>query len=80
MASPNLKKIKDIIKEFFEKTTFEVEVEILPQTDSALLVNIKTDEPQLFIGEGGQTLSDPVADAKAEERLWNAATGSRGRF
>lgn len=56
MEPQNLKQIKDIIKEFFEKSTFEVEVEVTPQSDSILLANIKTDEPQILIGEGGQTL------------------------
>ena len=49
-------KIKKTIEEFFEKITFEVEVEVGPQTDSALSVNIKTAEPQILIGQGGQTL------------------------
>ena len=56
MEKQNPEKIKDIIKEFFEKITFEVEVEVGPQTDSTLSVNIKTDEPQILIGQGGQTL------------------------
>ena len=48
--------VKKIIKEFFEKTTFNVEVEILPQKDLTIPINLKTDEPQILIGEGGQTL------------------------
>lgn len=48
--------IKRIVKEFFEKTTFNVEVEVLPQKDLTIPINLKTDEPQILIGEGGQTL------------------------
>jgi spoIIIJ-associated protein len=51
-----LEEIEKIIKEFFEKTTFSVEVEVLPQKDLTIPVNLKTDEPQVLIGEGGQTL------------------------
>jgi spoIIIJ-associated protein len=54
----NLKKIKEITKEFFKKTTFEVEIEFLPPKDSTLSINLKADEPQILIGEGGQTLAE----------------------
>jgi spoIIIJ-associated protein len=57
MLSPNnLEKVKEIIKEFFEKTTFDVEIDFLTQTDSTLSIYVKTDEPQILIGEKGQTL------------------------
>lgn len=56
MEPQNLESIKKIIAEFFEKITFEVEVEVSPQDGSTLLVSIKTDEPQILIGQGGQTL------------------------
>jgi spoIIIJ-associated protein len=42
--------------EFFKKMTFEVEVDFLPQKDQTLPVNLKTEEPQILIGEGGETL------------------------
>ncbi|MBI2038524.1 MAG: KH domain-containing protein [Candidatus Nealsonbacteria bacterium] len=48
--------VKKIIEEFFERAAFEVEVEVLPQSGSTLPVNIKTDEPQILIGQNGQTL------------------------
>jgi len=50
-----LEKIKKITREFFEKTSFEVEIEFLPVT---LSVRIQTEEPQILIGEGGQTLAE----------------------
>jgi len=59
MISPEiLVKIKKITEEFFKKTTFEVEIEFLPQRDQTLPLNLKVEEPQFLIGERGQTLSD----------------------
>lgn len=51
-----IEKIKEIIEEFFQKTRLEVEVEILPPTESVLPINLKSPEPQLLIGERGETL------------------------
>lgn len=57
MLTPTeLKQIKEITKEFFEKTTFEVGVEFLPQKDLTLPITLKTESPQILIGEKGQTL------------------------
>ena len=56
LSQSNLEKIKKITKEFFEKTTFEVEIEFLPQRDLTLPINLKTEEPQILIGEKGETL------------------------
>ena len=53
-----LEKIKKITREFFEKTSFEVEIEFLPVKEETLPVKIQTEEPQILIGEGGQTLAD----------------------
>jgi len=52
----DLEKIKKITEEFFQKMTFEVEIEILPPKDLNLPINLKLKEPQILIGEGGQTL------------------------
>jgi len=54
----DLKIIKKTTEEFFQKTTFEVEIEFLPQKDLTLPINLKTEEPQILIGEGGQTLTE----------------------
>lgn len=51
-----LNAIKEIVEGFFKKTTFGVEVEILPEDENTLPINLKTEEPQILIGEGGQTL------------------------
>ena len=58
ISETQLQEIKKTIKEFFEKTTFEVEIEFSPQIDLTLPVNLKMETPQILIGEGGQTLSD----------------------
>jgi len=54
----NLEKIKKIIEEFFNKTTFSAEIIFLPQKDQTLPIDVKTDSPQILIGEGGQTLNE----------------------
>ena len=57
MISPsNLEEIKKTVKEFFEKATLEVEIEFFPQRDLTLPINLKTEDPQILIGERGQTL------------------------
>ena len=52
----DLEKIKKETEEFFRRMTFEVEIEFLPQRDETFPINLKTAEPQILIGEGGQTL------------------------
>lgn len=58
ISQNNLEEIKKITEEFFQKTTFEVEIEFLPQKDLTLPINLKSEEPQILIGEGGQTLAE----------------------
>ncbi len=58
MNQQNLEEIKKITEEFFKKTTFSVEIEILPQEELTLSINLKTAEPQILIGEKGQTLAE----------------------
>jgi spoIIIJ-associated protein len=58
MNPQDLEKIKKTTEEFFKKTTFEVEIEINPQKELTLSINLKTDQPQILIGEGGQTLTE----------------------
>lgn len=64
----DLEKIEEVTKEFFKKMTFEVEIGFLPQEESSsvflgeerkistLCINLNTKEPQILIGERGQTL------------------------
>ncbi len=60
MISQNdLEKIKKTTREFFQKMTLDVEIEFLPQRgDSTIPINLKLEEPQILIGEGGQTLTE----------------------
>ena len=51
-----IEEIKKTVKEFFEKATLEVEIEFLSPEDLTLPINLKTEEPQILIGQGGQTL------------------------
>lgn len=58
MPQANLEKIKEITKEFFEKTGLAVEaLEVkAPKDDFVVPINLKIEEPQILIGEQGQTL------------------------
>ena len=56
ISQEQLEEIKKTVKEFFEKTGLEVEIEFLPQQDLSLPIDLKTEEPQILIGQGGQTL------------------------
>jgi spoIIIJ-associated protein len=58
MIQENLSKIKELIGEFFKKTGLPVEVKVKEIQDTTIPVNIKTDDPQLLIGERGQTLQE----------------------
>ena len=53
----SLDKIKETVSEFFRKTGFDVLID-WEEKDGALWANIKTDIPQILIGEKGQTLSE----------------------
>jgi len=56
MTVEDTEKIKEIIKEFFQKTSFDLNLEILPSEENTVLVKIKTEEPRRLIGQNGQTL------------------------
>ena len=58
LSQANLEEIKKITEEFFQKTSFEVEIELLPQKDLTLPINLETQEPQILIGDQGQTLAE----------------------
>lgn len=51
-----LEKIKTEIKKFFQKMTIDAKVESISQKEETLLVNLKTEEPRILIGEKGQTM------------------------
>jgi spoIIIJ-associated protein len=58
LTQSNLTEIKKIVQEFFQKMTFEVEAKFLPPIEQTLPISLKTDEPQILIGERGQTLAE----------------------
>jgi len=58
MDQKQLNTIKETVEEFFKKTTFEVEVEVLSEKERTVPINLKSQEPQVLIGEGGQTLAE----------------------
>jgi len=52
----NLEKIKKEIEEFFKKMTFEAEIQSLSKEGPTLTLSLKVEEPQILIGEKGETL------------------------
>jgi len=54
----NSKKIEEVVKEFFEKTTFDAEVRVAETEEKVFSINVKMEEPQIFIGERGETLRE----------------------
>lgn len=58
LSQANLKTIRQITSEFFEKANFNVGIEFLSQKDLIIPINLKTDEPKILIGERGQTLGE----------------------
>ena len=52
-----LKKAEKILKEFFKKTTFDIDFELKQASDGAIEAELKTEEPQVWIGEQGKTLA-----------------------
>lgn len=58
MNSQTLQTIKETVEEFFQKATFDVEIDLMPVENETVPVNLKTNEPQILIGEGGQTLNE----------------------
>ena len=75
ISQEQLEEIKKTVKEFFEKATLEVEIEFLPLNDLTLPINLKTEDPQILIGQGGQTLSELQHLLKAILRRKIAAKG-----
>lgn len=56
LIKQDLTKIKEIVQDFFKKMTIPVEIELKPFREQTLKVDIKMENPQILIGEGGQTL------------------------
>jgi spoIIIJ-associated protein len=58
LTQQDIEVIKNTTREFLQKTTFEIEVEFLPQKDSTLPINLEAEDPQILIGDQGQTLAE----------------------
>ena len=58
ITGDNLEEIKRIIQEFFRKTSFEVETEILKPEEKTIPIKLKMEEPKVLIGQNGQTLAE----------------------
>jgi len=58
ISKQGLEKIRKVTKEFFQKTTFDVSLHFPTQEENTLLIEVKTEDPQILIGERGQTLAD----------------------
>lgn len=58
MMDKYLEEIKKIVSEFFSKMGFEIEINVHNWQNLTLPIDVKTKEPQLLIGEGGETLSE----------------------
>ena len=56
ITNQDLEKIKKLVNDFFEKMTIAAEVEIMAQQEKTLPIDVRTEFPQILIGEGGQTL------------------------
>ena len=54
----NLEEIKEEITKFFDKTTFDLDINISFKDNSTICINVNSEEPQILIGERGQTLAD----------------------
>ena len=54
----NLKTIREIVQEFFKMMTIEAQAEISLQEGETVFIAIESPEPQILIGENGQTLME----------------------
>jgi len=72
----NLEQIKEEVKMFFNKTTFDLDVSIALRENSTIFIDVNSHEPQILIGEGGQTLVDiqrllkMIIKKKTEEKIY----------
>lgn len=54
----DLDKIKKEVEGFFRKMTIDIESDSLQQKEETVFIDIRVTEPQILIGEKGQTLLD----------------------
>ena len=58
LSEDNINEIKKVVKEFFQKTSFEIDLQVLPLQEKTIPIEIKTPEPKILIGQNGQTLAE----------------------
>lgn len=58
MTQINLEKIKEVTQDFFTKTGLTPEIEVATPENNTVPINLKMEEPQILIGERGQTLAE----------------------
>ncbi len=56
MFGNNNKKIRELVEEFFRKMDVSAAVEVMPVKDATVPVEVKMEEPQVLIGQNGETL------------------------
>lgn len=58
ISKTNIKKIEETCDEFFKKMTFDVGIKVRKQKDTTIPIDLQIEEPQILIGEKGQTLAE----------------------
>lgn len=58
ISREQLIEIKKTIEEFFNKTSFNIDAEVLPLEEKTVFIKLKTEEPKVLIGQNGQTLAE----------------------
>jgi len=56
LTESDFEKIKKETEDFLKKTTFEIEIEFPGPKKETIPINLKMEDPQILIGEKGQTL------------------------
>jgi len=54
---PQLNKIEQLVKEFFENMEITAEIEVGSPQQKSIPINLKVDNPQVLIGKEGRTLA-----------------------
>ena len=58
IETQDVEKMRVLVQEFFQKTTFVVDIDIPISNDDTLSIMVKTEEPKMLIGQSGQTLAE----------------------
>ncbi len=58
ISQEELEKIREVVQEFFQKGSFEVDVEISKAQEQTIPIKVVSEEPKFLIGQNGQTLAE----------------------